>query len=175
MEPPKPITAKASFVLSRKGVGESPLIDQILVDRVKALSTNASQESVLILAHGPGDEAENERWLANMRMRVQRIHELGPFRHVQCETLREDWPQRRTEAQRRIRDYVESGNKNGGRVIVIPFRIAGFGPYRKVLDGLNYIADERGFCPHPNITRWIEQTAQRLLTTNPQPSVSPTG
>lgn len=163
MEPPQPINTRCSIVLSRSGVGESPLVDEILHDRVKALSTDPSRESVLILAHGPADEAENERWLANMRLRAQRIHDIGPFRHVQCETLREDWPQRRAEAEQRIRQYVELASRDGGRVIVIPFRIAGFGPYEDVLAGLDYTSDGRGFCPHPNLTRWIEATAHACL------------
>lgn len=167
MEAPERLTTNATFVVSRQGVGESPLVDQILVDRVKALSTNPSEESVLILAHGPADEAENERWLANMRLRAQGVHKLGAFRHVQCETLREDWPERRAEAERRIRAYVEAGGKNGGRVIVIPFRIGGFGPYRELLRGLDFVADERAFCPHPNLTRWIEQTAEGCLKRGP--------
>lgn len=163
MEPPRRIETSASFCLSRKGVGDSPLIDDILLDRVRALSTNPAQESVLILAHGPGDEAENQRWLANMRLRAQRIYEIGPFRHVECETLREDWPARRVEATRHIRAYVGEGSSQGGRVIVIPFRVAGFGPYEKVLKGLTYISDGRGFCPHPNMTQWIEATAEECL------------
>lgn len=163
MEPPRRIETSASFALSRQGVGGSPLIDDILLDRVRALSTNPAQESVLILAHGPGDEAENQRWLANMRLRAQRIYEIGPFRHVECETLREDWPARRVEATRHIRGYIEEGSKMGGRVIVIPFRVAGFGPYEKVLEGLTYTSDGRGFCPHPNMTRWIEATAEGCL------------
>ncbi len=163
METPERIDTNASFIVSRKGVGESPLVSEILVDRVKALSTKPTEESVLILAHGPADEAENERWLANMRLRAQQLHQLGGFRHIQCETLREDWPERRAEAEKRIKEYVASGNKNGGRVIVVPFRIGGFGPYREVLEGLDYVASERGFCPHPNMTSWIEQTAEECL------------
>ena len=100
METPERISTTASFILSRAGVADSELVEQILVDRIEELSTNPEEESVLILAHGPADEAENERWLANMRLRAQRIHDLGPFRHVQCETLREDWPKRRAEAAR---------------------------------------------------------------------------
>jgi len=160
MEKPERLDAKASFVLSRRGVSESPLVDEILLHRVKALSNDPKQESVLILAHGPGDEAENERWLANMRMRVQQLYKIGPFRHIECETLREDWPDRRAEAERRIRAYMKLGSENGGRVIVVPFRIAGFGPYKEVLEGFEYVADEKGFCPHPSMTRWIEETAQ---------------
>lgn len=160
MAPPEQIRTSATILASRNGVAESPLLDDILVERVKALSTNPSQESVLILAHGPGDDGENGSWLANMDRRIARVRELGPFRAVRCETLREDWPEKRAEAEERIRQYVEHGNRGGGRVIVVPFRIAGFGPYAEVLHGLSYLADGRGFCPHPNMTSWIEQTAE---------------
>lgn len=163
MEPPQPIESSLAFALSRQGVAESTLVNDILVDRVKALSKEPAKESVLILAHGPADEAENERWLAYMRLRVQRLHGLGAFRHVQCETLREDWPERRKESEGRIRTYVENATQNDGRCIVIPFRVAGFGPYKEILQGLEYVADERGFCPHRNMTEWIESTARNCM------------
>lgn len=161
MEAPEPIRSNSKFVLSYEGVGESPLVDEILHDRVKSLSSDPAHESILILAHGPGDDAENKRWLANMNRRLQQLNELGPFREVRCETLREDWPDRRKEAERRIHEFVEKAGQRGGRCLVVPFRVAGFGPYHEVLDGLSYVADERGFCPHPNMTQWIEQTARR--------------
>jgi hypothetical protein len=164
MEPPQRIDSSATFLLSRDGVAESALIDEILYDRVKAISVDPSRESVLFLAHGPGDEAENERWLSTMRLRAQRIHTIGRFRHVQCETLREDWPERRALAEKRIRNYVEQAGADGGRCIVIPFRIADFGPYKEVLDGLTYAADGLAFCPHPNMTRWIEETAKKCFS-----------
>jgi sirohydrochlorin cobaltochelatase len=160
MEPLRRIQTNGRLFLSRRGVAESPLIDDIIVDRVRALSKKPEEESVLLLAHGPGSDAENERWLAKMRLRAQRLYEIGPFRHVQCETLREDWPERRSAAEQRIRRYVEEAGQDGRRVIVVPFRIAGFGPYSDVLAGLDYVADGRGFCPHPNLTRWIEETAE---------------
>ncbi len=162
MEPPRRIKATAQIVMSREGVADSSLIDQILVDRVRTLSNDPSKESVLILGHGPGDDGENDRWLAKMTQRAQGIHKLGKFRRVQCETLREDWPDKRVEAEKRIRRFVEDGNRDGGRVIVIPFRVAGFGPYKEVLDGLSYVADGCGFCPHPNMTRWIQETTQAM-------------
>lgn len=166
MEPPRRIRANAKFVLSRQGVAESPLIDQILVDRARSLSNDPSKESVLILGHGPGDDAENQRWLAAMQQRAQRLREIGEFRNIRCETLREDWPDKRAEAEKRIRQFVNDGNKNGGRVIVVPFRVAGFGPYKEVLADLDYVADGRGFCPHPNMTRWLNETAKEMITRN---------
>ena len=125
------------------------------------MSVDTARESILILAHGPGDDAENNRWHANMNRRAQLLGEIGSFRKIRCETLREDWPERRNEAERRIREFVERANQDGGRCLVVPFRVSGFGPYKDVLAGLNYIADERGFCPHPNMTKWIEESAKK--------------
>lgn len=163
MEPPRRIRTDARIFLSREGVADSALIDQILVDRVRALSTDPAHESVLILGHGPGDDGENQRWLAKMTQRAQGVRRIGAFRSVQCETLREDWPEKRADAEKRIRQFVAEGNRDGGRVIVVPFRIAGFGPYREVLEGLTYVADGRGFCPHPNMARWLEEAVERTL------------
>jgi sirohydrochlorin cobaltochelatase len=163
MEAPQPINPKAVIRMSRDGVGDSPLVDTILVDRVKTLSTNPAEETVLILAHGPGDDAENERWLASMKKRMEVLSTVGSFRTIEVETLREDWPEKRAAAEQRIRAIVQRGNENGGRVIVVPFRISGFGPYTQVLEGLTYVADKRGFLPHPIMTRWIEETATSLL------------
>lgn len=163
MAKPEPIRSDARFLVSRDGVAESPLVDDVLVARVQALSEQPAQETVLVLAHGPGDDAEDRDWLANMERRVQRIRELGRFREVRCETLREDWPDKRSEAEPRIREFVAQGSQDGGRVLVVPFRIAGFGPYAEVLQGLEYVSDGRGLCPHPNMTRWLEQTAESCL------------
>jgi sirohydrochlorin ferrochelatase len=160
MEPPKPIDSDAVFMLSQEGVSASPLVDDILIERARSLSVDPLQECVVILGHGPGDDDENERWLANMHRRAERLRSQGQYRDVWCETLREDWPDRRAAAEERIREHIYAHERAGQRVIVVPFRVAGFGPYEEVLDGLNYIADGAGFCPHPNMTRWIDQTAR---------------
>ncbi len=163
MEAPVPVDSDSTFVLSTQGVSASTLIDDILVDRVRSLSVDPSTESILILAHGPGDDEENKQWLIDMQRRTGQLGEIGAFVDIQCETLREDWPGRRAQAEQRIREYVQAHNDAGNRVIVIPFRVAGFGPYAKVLEGLDYVADGQGFSPHPNMTAWIDQTARALL------------
>lgn len=163
MEPLRRIRARASFRLGREGIGESPLVGEILADRVKSLSKDPQREAVLILAHGPGDDSENARWLARMESQAKAVGALGPFRAVQCETLREDWPQKRQEAEQRIRDFVQRQAAGGARVLVVPFRVSGFGPYAKVLEGLEYVSDGRGLLPHPRVTEWIEGQASALL------------
>ncbi len=84
------------------------------------------------------------------------------FTDLHVETLREDWPRARKAAEQRIRAFVRAGNQAGETVLVIPFRVSGFGPYRRVLQGLEYKADGRGFLPHPAITEWMQTQADDL-------------
>lgn len=103
---------------------------EILLERARALSQDADRESVLLLAHGPEDDAENRRWLARMESATAPMRGRG-FRAVSVETLREDWPDERRRAEARIRAFVAEAAKNNGRAIVIPYRLFGFGPYRR--------------------------------------------
>ena len=63
------LDTRASFALSREGLAQAPEIGPILADRAKSLSRAPEKEDVLILAHGPGDDAENQRWIAAMKSR----------------------------------------------------------------------------------------------------------
>lgn len=149
----------ALVVLNQEGLLDSPLISQIIAERIKKLSAAPAQESVLILAHGAEDDKENERWLLKLSESIKKISELDRFRTVKIQTLREDWGKERKISERRIRKFVEAGARDSGRVIVIPFRVFGFGPYREILKGLSYVADELGMLPHPNVTEWIKTEA----------------
>lgn len=156
------VESNASFVLSRDGLADEPAMGRILADRVRALSQDPSREDVLVLAHGPGDDAENERWLAKIDARADAIRDLAPFRRVQVETLREDWPDKRAAAEQRIRAFVARAAEEGGTAIVIPFRVQGFGPYAEVLEGLQYRSDGQGLIPHAEVGAWIERQIQAL-------------
>ncbi|WP_397546021.1 hypothetical protein ABUL39_07920 [Rhodothermus marinus] len=158
---PPPLRHNLELVLSEAGLMEAPEIGPILADRALALSRDPRRESVLLLAHGTEDEVLNARWIVAMERHAQLIRALG-FHAVRVETLREDWPALRADAERRIRAFVEAETQAGRTVLVIPFRVYGFGPYRKVLDGLTYRADGTGLLPHPAITAWIERQWERL-------------
>jgi sirohydrochlorin cobaltochelatase len=156
------VDTRASFAVSGQGLVEAPEMGNVLATRAKTLSKNPAQEDVLILAHGPGDDAENERWLKQLDARADVVRKAQPFHAVQVETLREDWPDKRAEAEKRIRAFVEQSAKEGRRAVVIPFRVQGFGPYAKVLEGLEYASDGQGLIPHPSVTEWIEHQAETL-------------
>lgn len=158
------VETKSSFAMSTHGLIDSDQTGAILADRALALSKAPEKEDILILAHGPGDDAENARWLASLEQRAAAVRARAPFRRVQAETLREDWPDKRVAAEERIRDFVQRASAEGGTAIVIPFRVQGFGPYTKVLKGLDYVANEQGLIPHPEVARWIEQEILALAS-----------
>lgn len=156
------VDTDAAFALSRQGLMEAPEIGEVLVERVRGLSRDPSNEDVLILAHGPDDDGENQRWLQQIDARADALRQALAFRRVQVETLREDWPEKRSAAEVRIRAFVERAGREGGRAIVLPFRVQGFGPYAEVLKELDYGSDGRGLVPGPQVGQWVRRQAEEL-------------
>lgn len=156
------IETSASFALSSEGLAAAPEMGSVLADRVRALSRDPRGESVLILAHGPEDDAENQRWIRQIDARADKVRDLAPFRQVRVETLREDWPETRKTSEARIRSFVEEANREGGHAIIIPYRIQGFGPYADVLRGLSYVSDGRGLLPSAKVEQWVRRQVEAL-------------
>ncbi|HEB52021.1 MAG TPA: hypothetical protein ENI87_02070 [bacterium] len=156
------IDTSAAFALSTEGLADAEEMEAVLADRAQTLSRDPENEDVLVLAHGPGDDRENERWIATIQERARAIEARLPFRRVAVATLREDWPEKRKKAERRIRAFVDRATEEGGTALVIPFRVYGFGPYARVLQGLDYVSDGRGLIPHRNVTRWIAKQIKAL-------------
>ena len=156
------IDTSSSFAVSAQGLKDAPETGPILAERAEKLSRAPEKEDVLVLAHGPGDDAENERWIASIGARAAEIKKARPFHRVEVMTLREDWPEKREAAERRVRDFVSKAASENRRAIVIPFRLSGFGPYDEVLKGLSYEANRQGLLPHPNVTQWISNQAELL-------------
>jgi sirohydrochlorin cobaltochelatase len=165
------IDTRSAFALSEQGLVEAPEMGAVLAERARALSREPRREDVLILAHGPEDDAENERWLTHLEARADDVRHALPFRSVRVETLREDWPEKRKDAEQRIRDFVSQAVQRGDRAMVIPFRVQGFGPYAKVLEGLEYVSDGRGLIPSDGITQWLAHRIDTLQTAQYRPTV----
>src|SRR5262245_17292098 len=45
-----------------------PIVADILSDRARAVSTDPAREAVILVAHGPVTDAENDKWLEKMRV-----------------------------------------------------------------------------------------------------------
>ncbi|MDO9522031.1 MAG: CbiX/SirB N-terminal domain-containing protein [Pseudohongiella sp.] len=158
------LDTRANFSMSTEGLADAEGMSEVLLSRALALSRNPAQEDVLILAHGPEDDGENDRWLSAIGERTNLLRQ-GGFNQIRVATLREDWPEKREAAQKQVRDFIAESRAAGRTPVVIPYRVHGFGPYAQVLDGLDYVSDGKGLIPHPAVTRWIEDQIAELGVT----------
>lgn len=163
-EPPERLARTLDVTISEAGLVDSPLVGQILSERVAALSIEPARETVLILAHGMGQESDNDALLRAMESRAETVRAAAPYQRVIVETLREDWQDPREQAEARIRALLLEVARAGDCVIVVPLRVSGFGDYAEVLEGLEYAADGRGLLPHPLMSEWIRQTVEQAVS-----------
>ena len=71
-----PLEHDLTIATHEHGLMGSPEVSQILLTRALALSEDPAGESVLLVAHGMGDEGENDRVLDSMRLAAGRIAEM---------------------------------------------------------------------------------------------------
>jgi hypothetical protein len=140
------------------GLGSSPLFASALLDRAPGLSRNPSQDTVILVAHGSGDDRLNQQWEADLEVIAEHVRKAGgsDFLAIRTATWREDWANVRDPQSKKIRSMVEDAARQGGRVLVIPARTVGEGPEGKFLSGLEYDLGS-GFAPHPNFLQWMEE------------------
>jgi hypothetical protein len=154
---PRPRIRTALPVTTVGGLQDHPLFAQALLERARALSRDPARETVILTAHGSGDDATDRHWrgLLDSLAATMRAGGGEAFRAIVGGTWREDWPAQREAAVRELRGLVEQATRDGGRALVIPARTLGAGPEHRYLDGLAYELGQ-GFAPHPLFVRWLE-------------------
>ena len=156
------IDTDLSFYISEDGLADASEMDGVLISRIQSLSTDPSNEVVLVLAHGTGSDDEDSRWVEKITERTELAKASLGLNEIKVFTLREDWLGKREEAEQRIRSYIDDVNHAGLVPLVVPFRVQGFGPYARVLEGLDYKSDGQGLLPHENVSEWIENQTEML-------------
>lgn len=147
------LATDARILIDRSGLAGSEQVSRIVVDRARANASDLAETGAVLIAHGMGAEDENDRVLAWMEAAAAALRDAG-MAEVSVAALREDWARPREEAEREIRATVEQMGQSWSRVVVIPYRLFGFGPYAKVLEGLEYV-DTQGLLPHSLVSEWI--------------------
>jgi sirohydrochlorin ferrochelatase len=161
-----PPRIRSSLALATAGGLEAhPLFAAALAERARALSRDPRKETVILVAHGTGDDERNKQWTEILGRLAAQIQQEGtPYRAIRHATWREDWPDKRGPWIKAVREMVEEARRDGGRAIVIPARTNGTGPERRFLEGLSYELGE-GFAPHPLFVRWVEQQVDLGIST----------
>ncbi|MBV9493210.1 MAG: hypothetical protein JOZ54_03105 [Acidobacteria bacterium] len=150
-------------ILMTNALNAHPIVADILASRVQSLAGDPAGEVVILVAHGPTEEDENRRWLADMSKLVKEMKSLQNFHRVELQTVRDDAEEPiRNAATAELRARVEKATAEGKRVIVIPLLISYGGiekSIQKRLDGLKYEMPTQGLLPDPRIANWVRSMA----------------
>lgn len=159
--PPGPRIRAAALLTTVGGLEDDPLFARALLDRAQALSRNPARETVILVAHGSGDDNRNAHWRHLLESLADQMRADGgaKFRTIHAATWREDWPDKREPEVAAVRRMVEEATREGGRAIVIPARTTGQGMEADFLKGLSFDLGT-GFAPHPLFVSWVEQQIQ---------------
>lgn len=153
-------------VLMARPMDADPLIAEILLERAVALSTAPATETVILVAHGPNAESDQQRCLLVMQQLADSLRVDGGFRDVIPVTMRDDAPKAILEAAiEQMREMVQKYAK-GGTVLVIPLLIASGGIEAKIpqrLEGLDFIYKGVTLLPHPKVSEWIHKRVDEAV------------
>ncbi len=154
-----------------KPLDSHPVVANIIYERILELSKNPLQETVLIVAHGPNDEDDNRLWVKTIdeitdQIRVLQRKKGNNFKQIFGLTVRDDANKDIYEqAKEHLRSLVYQSGKDGD-VIVIPLLLAQGGVEDRLvkrLEGLDYKWSGKTLLPHPDITKFIQQSVKEAL------------
>lgn len=154
--------------------GDSPWIAEILVDHALELSRDPANELVIIAAHGPQFEADNQKVQAELQNLGDMVKDEVNFSQVLGFSLQDDAPAEvRAANVARLRDTVAAANAAGKRVLVVTNLMGSRsiqGSLRTDLKGLDYEFNPKGISEHPTFANdWLANTIVDTLAAASQP------
>ncbi len=156
------------------GVDDDPLFARALLENARSVAKNPAQETIILMAHGQGEDAANQRWLDLLGSLAGQMRAFGGdrFRAIRVATWREDWPDKNKDAVAQVRAMVAEASRDGGRALIVPARINGRGAADRYLTGLDF-GWGQGFVQTPYFAQWFEQEiakGRELLQSEPTPA-----
>ena len=98
-----------------------PIVAAILADRARAISTDPSREAIVLVAHGPVNDEENQQWLNNLGVLASGIRKDAAYASIDWMTVRDDAPKPiRDAATAELRALVTKRRESGARVLIVP-------------------------------------------------------
>jgi sirohydrochlorin ferrochelatase len=153
-----PVT-KHSTIYFAEPLNDSSVVVEILLDRAHEISSSPDKEAVIIVAHGPNDDADNAKWTEILQRIASRVKERGGYKSAEGITLRDDAPVAiRQQAVDTLRERVKAADQAGYRVLVVTLLLAPGGIEHKIgleLRGFNYAFNTKTLLPDSRISEWI--------------------
>jgi hypothetical protein len=146
-------------------LNDHPIAAEILTSRARAISRDQAGEALIVVAHGPNEDEDNARWLADMRAVADRIRQTERYAAIEYLTLRDDAPKAvRDAATAQLRGLVQRELSSGRRLLIVPLLIS-FGGIekglRERLNGLAYTLAESALMPDDRMAAWVLTMAER--------------
>ena len=142
------------------------IVAEILLSRALDVSEAPEDEVVVVVAHGPSSEEDNELWLGNMGILVEAMRRRTDFGRIEHLTVRDDASQPvRDQATEELRAAVEAAVDERKSVLIVPLLLSYGGietGIRERLDGLPYRMAGQALLPDERLSEWVLlQVAER--------------
>ena len=158
---------KGTSVALASALDADPFVSLVLLERARALSREPAKETVVLVAHGPVDDAAVSSWDKDLQAHAAAILKGGGFRAARTALLRDDAaPEVRARSVTALRAEIADARKDGGRALVVPVLIARGGIEDKIprdLAGLDYAWSGDALLPHAGFDRWVLDRAEEAL------------
>ncbi len=161
---------KSEIVITR-ALDDHPLVADILYSRLKELSTKPANETVIIVGHGPNEEADNIQWVKAMESLAAQVQQRQKQDGVASKlilsvTVRDDANKEiYDQAKEHLRSMVRQAGQQG-EVIVLPLFLSRGGVEQgivKRLEGLNYKWSGKTLLPDPKLNEFIEVSVKSAI------------
>ncbi|MBM23401.1 MAG: hypothetical protein CMD78_03930 [Gammaproteobacteria bacterium] len=158
----KPV--QANDVVFLDPISDHQIAKKIVLDYAQEISIDPKNETVVIIAHGPVGETDNELELELMENLATYVKIQGNFNTVRPFTLQDDAPKEiRDRNVKQIKEYMENATLNGKKVLMVSNLMSGKGIQNKInedFSGLDYKFNSKGFLTHPLFKEWVLESIE---------------
>jgi len=148
-------------------IGDHLYAKKIILEYTNEISSDPSNEVLIIIAHGPIDEADNAIELKLMNNIGDYIKSHTSIKTVRSFTLQDDAPKEiRDQNLRDIQTFMKASSENGKRVLMVSNLMSGQGIQRKLekdFEGYDYTFNPRGLLTHPYYIDWIKESVTEQI------------
>lgn len=157
------VKAKEPIAMAR-ALDDHEFVGRILAERAKVLKGSASAARLILVAHGPVDDAAVPVWEDSL-LSLCAMAGRGGFLDCTFGLLRDDAaPDIRAAAVADLREKVAQAKRNKWRAVVVPVLLARGGIEMKIpkdLAGLDYAWDGKTLMPHSGFDAWVLDSAAK--------------
>jgi len=154
----KPISSSVPIRMT-SALDHDAIVEDILIDRAASVSKDPAHEVVILVAHGPVPDADNQLWLNDMNILADQIRQHSKYAGIECLTLRDDADDPvRNAATEQLRQTVGRIQKAGNVPLIVPLLLSYGGieeGLRKRLSGMDFKMPTQALLPDQRIAAWV--------------------